>query len=67
MVMKFGLPYVLEWIKRHFPWFPVGETGQILYEYAVEIKDHKKEAKERVKDKLKNCSGIGCPSDLVKE
>jgi hypothetical protein len=69
MVLKIGLPAVLDWLRKRFPdWFPV--VGPILSDYVTEVKETKtakRDAVERAKQKLRECSGIGCPPNLKVE
>lgn len=69
LVLKIGLPAVMDWLRRRFPdWFPV--VGPILSSYVEEMRDAKAvkaEARERAVKRLRECTGIGCAPNLKVE
>lgn len=54
---KFGLPFVLRWLKKRFPWIPVEDILPILSDYDADKKMahvSKKMARRRATSRLKN-------------
>jgi hypothetical protein len=67
MVVKFGLPYVLDWLKKRFPWIDLGQVGTVLADHVTELKTvkaNKQAIHEKTKQRLRECSGVACPPEL---
>lgn len=67
LVLKFGIPSIVDWIKKRFGVGVSSRTVQVLSDYVEEAKTDKKGAKRRARRRLRECHGVACPSDLVKE
>lgn len=68
-VLKFGIPWILDWLRKRFPNL-LPTAGPILTQYVKDVEEakmSKKEARKRAHDRLKECSGLGCPPDLKRE
>lgn len=67
LVLKFGIPYVLEWLRKRFPSLDLGEAGAVLKEHVAQMKDlnaNKRAVEEKTQQRLRECSGVACPPDL---
>lgn len=72
LLLKFGLPYVLNWVATKAPWlksildlvlkeFP----WPVFTQYVENVKDYgweKSHAKALAKTKLHECYGVSCPA-----
>lgn len=70
LAIKFGLPYVLDWLHRKFPWLPQGTISNIMLELAAKLKEHNAAKEGHVADAVnrvkKECLGVACPDDTLK-
>lgn len=71
LILKFGVPYVLDFLHKKFPWLPISDkTKAAISDLVQDLRMHK-QAKQvtlrNAKKRLKKCVGIGCPMDLVRE
>lgn len=62
--LKFGIPFVVDWLKKKFGIAVDSQLAQVLSDYVEETKTNKKQAKHRAKTRLKECIGVACPSEL---
>lgn len=67
LVLRFGLPFLLDFLKKKFGIGLNSETVQVLSDYVEETKASKMGARARALQRLKECHGVACPADLVKE
>lgn len=67
--LKFGVPYVLDWLHKKFPWLPVNdETKKIIGDLADSMRQTRgmqRAAKRVAAQKLRACHGMGCAPTLV--
>lgn len=68
LAIKFGLPYVLDWLHKRFLWLPQGAFTQIMQELAAKLAEHNAAKQGHVTDAVdrvkKECLGVACPMDL---
>jgi hypothetical protein len=64
-LVKFGLPALMAFLRKRFPWIPLSAVMQVLADHAVEIKAAKAPVKEETKQRLKECFGVACAPDTM--
>jgi hypothetical protein len=62
LVMKLGLPLLITWLKKVFGIGASAETVKILEDYVVESRADKRAARERARQRLRECHGLECPT-----
>lgn len=67
LVLRFGIPFIVNWFKRRFGFAMNSQVAQILSDYADEARVNKVLAREKAKEKLKACTGIACPPETKDE
>lgn len=71
LVLKFGIPWLLDWLKKRFPWLPIPEQiVPVLQDYIRDVKEAKitkQMARRRAHTRLRECYGVACPMDTVKD
>lgn len=70
LVLKFGIPKLLEWLKERWGLRVSEEVITVLSDYEKDMKEakiSKREAKKRAKERLRHCVGTACPTDLKKD
>ena len=71
MVLKFGIPMIIDWLKKRFPWLPIPEQMvPVLQDYIRDVQEAKvtkQMARRRAHTRLRECYGVACPTDLVKD
>lgn len=64
LALKWGIPLLLKWLKQKFPNLPISaELVQVLEEHIAQHEALKAETKQKAKE----CLGVACASDTVKE
>lgn len=71
LVLKIGIPLLLDWLKKVFPNLPIpANLAPILTEYVAEVRANKssiKQAKANAKKKIMECYGTACPMDTKQD
>lgn len=67
LVLKFGIPWLVDWLKKKFGIGANSQVVQVLSDYVEEAKKDKRLARDRARRRLRECHGIACPTDIVKQ
>lgn len=63
LVVKFGMPYVLTWLRRRFPGLPGEAVAPVLAELADNLKEHRRRKRllvRQAKERMRECVGLNC-------
>lgn len=65
LVLKFGIPALIDWLKKKFGIGLNSQVVQVLSDYVEETKTNGHQARVRARRRLHQCTGTACPADLV--
>ena len=65
LVLKFGIPLLMDWLKKKFGIGLNSQTVQVLSDYVEESKTDKRAARRRALHRLKQCHGVACETKPV--
>lgn len=63
LVLKFGIPALVAWLKKVFKIGESSEMVQVLQDYVSEAKTDKRMARARARRRLRELRGIECPPE----
>lgn len=63
LVLSFGIPWIVAWLKKRFGVAASHEIVQTLSDYVEESKVDKKAARKRARERLRRCAGVACEPD----
>lgn len=69
LVLRFGIPYLISWLRRVAPWLPLDKIWPAIEAYLKDLESgvHHVEAKSTAKEKIKECYGVGCKTEVKED
>lgn len=64
LVLKFGIPVLIDWIKKRFGIGLDSQVVGVLSDYVEEARSNRLLARMRARKRLHECVGVACPPDL---